>query len=345
MSDFTFGIVSDTQYVDADDGTTFDGSTVRRHRQSLETLKKACRAFTAVSNPPINTCVLMGDVLDGKCKKMGNTEQCITEVFCALTLSPPTCQWHFCIGNHDLLCFTRDEILRHFTPTSLKDVCAATQLYYDYVPFPGCRFIFLDGYDKSVLGPSRPEYQQEMEQLMTSKNPNLSIDGAPWFHGLSSMDMRYVPYNGAVSDEQLIWLENTLQFSYTTRERAFIFTHMPLYAGCCRPAGLLINAEAVMAILHKYPGTVGAVFAGHDHDGGYNCDAMDIHHIIPPSPLECDLDEVAYGHVSVHLAPGTVSGRDPEGDFFTLHWTGKTPTSPHYATWPGGKKLRFPKFE
>ena len=35
-----------------------------------------------------------------------------------------------------------------------------------------------------------------------------------------------------------------------------------------------------MSILHKYPGVVGAVFAGHDHDGGYNVDAMDIHHIV-----------------------------------------------------------------
>ena len=37
-----------------------------------------------------------------------------------------------------------------------------------------------------------------------------------------------------------------------------------------------------MGILHKYPGVVGAVFAGHDHDGGYNVDAMDIHHIVRP---------------------------------------------------------------
>ena len=92
MGDFNFGIVSDTQYVDADDGTTFDAKTVRRHRQSLETLKLACRAFAAVADPPILSCVLLGDVLDGKCKKMNNTEHCITEVFCALTLSPPSCQ-------------------------------------------------------------------------------------------------------------------------------------------------------------------------------------------------------------------------------------------------------------
>ena len=40
---------------------------------------------------------------------------------------------------------------------------------------------------------------------------------------------------------------------------------------------------------------VGAVFAGHDHDGGYNVDAMDVHHIIPPAPLECALGQVRLG--------------------------------------------------
>ena len=176
-TNFSFGIVSDTQYADCDDGTTYNGTVVRRHRQSLDTLKQACRSFASATNPPISTCVLLGDVLDGKCKDLGITEQCITDIFCALTLSPSSCQWHYCIGNHDMVCFSRDEILQHFTPTFQKGVCTAEQLYYDYVPFPGCRFIFLDGYDMSTLGPARPEYKTEVERLLVSKNPNLAIPG------------------------------------------------------------------------------------------------------------------------------------------------------------------------
>ena len=53
---------------------------------------------------------------------------------------------------------------------------------------------------------------------------------------------------GACSDQQLAWLENTLQFSYTTRERAFIFTHMPIYLGCCRPSGVMLNGRKTIAL-------------------------------------------------------------------------------------------------
>ena len=76
-----------------------------------------------------------------------------------------------------MVCFSREEILRHFTPTFQKGVCSVEQLYYDYVPFPGCRFIFLDGYDMSTLGPARPEYKTEIERLLVSRNPNLAIPG------------------------------------------------------------------------------------------------------------------------------------------------------------------------
>jgi isopenicillin-N N-acyltransferase-like protein len=93
--EFTFGIIADTQYVNAADGSNFDGSVVRRHRQSLTILAQAQRSFRAMcaaapadgtpalaaaavsSADPLPTAqtmhnfkcaVLLGDVLDGRAK-------------------------------------------------------------------------------------------------------------------------------------------------------------------------------------------------------------------------------------------------------------------------------------
>jgi len=345
--DFAFGLIADIQYVDAPDGTTHDGSMVRRHRQSLETLKTACLAYCEVTSPRIEHCVLLGDVLDGKSKNLGLVDPGLVDVLCALSMGPQNATWHTALGNHDLVCLTRAQILETFIPQCVRATCSVERLYYDVSPLPGVRFIFLDGYDKSVLGPSKEEHKAEVEALLARKNPNLSVPGASWFEGLGPMDRRYVPYNGAVGAEQLAWLENTLFYCSAARERAFLFTHMPIYAAACRVSGLVLNAEEVMAAVHRFPGVVGAVFAGLDHDGGYNVDAMGVHHIIPPAPLECNVGQVAYGHVTVHLGntTTTAAGRRVDDDHFVLHWQGKTPSSPLYAPWPAGKRLSFPPFE
>lgn len=57
------GIVGDTQYVDSDNGHTFDGKTVRRYRQSLKILGRAIDYFEANN---VNIRVIVGDLLDSK---------------------------------------------------------------------------------------------------------------------------------------------------------------------------------------------------------------------------------------------------------------------------------------
>lgn len=57
------GIVGDTQYVDSDDGHTFDGKTVRRYRQSLKILAHAIDYFESNN---VNIRVVVGDLLDSK---------------------------------------------------------------------------------------------------------------------------------------------------------------------------------------------------------------------------------------------------------------------------------------
>jgi hypothetical protein len=40
---------------------------------------------------------------------------------------------------------------------------------------------------------------------------------------------------------------------------------------------------------------------GHDHDGGYAMDEAGIHHLVLPAPLECAIDEVAYGNKYIYI--------------------------------------------
>ena len=160
---FAFGLIADTQYVNADDGTTFDGMSVRRYRQSLETLKKACFSYVELShNRNLVCCVQLGDVIDEKSKKLGISDKSIDEVIevCKST----GLQWHYCIGNHDLICFSREYLSSKLIPNDSLGKCS-TKLYYDFIPSPSCRFIFLDGYDISSISSSTPQNNEYATQL------------------------------------------------------------------------------------------------------------------------------------------------------------------------------------
>lgn len=327
---FSFGLIGDTQYVDADDGSTFDGSTIRRYRQSLSTLESACASFKSLRT---SFCVLLGDTVDSKCKAMESADHCLEKIHDILRQSESP--WHFCIGNHDLICFSRQQIHEKLTATSMKCKCMPPRLYYDFSPLAGYRFIFLDGYEVSTINASSDENKELAKNILAAKNPNLSVNGAGWFEGLSIENQRFVPYNGGLSDNQLSWFDETLHHANINGDRCFVFSHMPCNVHCCRPGGLIWNSEKVMDIMHKHRGTVAAFIAGHDHDGGYAVDKFGIHHLVLPSPLECAKDEVAYGHMTIPDVPLSASL------FFELNWTGKVPQSANYSQWP--KRMLFPQ--
>ena len=327
---FSFGVIGDTQYVDADDGSTFDGSTIRRYRQSLSTLESACASFKSSQT---SLCILLGDTVDGKCKSMELADSCLEKI--QIILKQSDSPWHFCIGNHDLVCFSREQIFQKLTAVSMKLQCSPSRLYYDFSPSVGYRFIFLDGYDVSTINASSDTNKALAIDILTSKNPNLSVEGAGWFEGLTIENQRFVPYNGGLSENQLRWFDETLKLARNNGDCCFVFSHMPCYLSCCRPSGLIWNSEKIVEIMHQHKGAVAAFIAGHDHDGGYAVDEIGIHHLVLPSPLECAKNEVAYGHITI---PDTSLSSSP---FFELHWTGKVPQSTNYAPWP--KKMLFPR--
>jgi hypothetical protein len=337
--DFSFGIIGDTQFCYDEDGMQFgDPSRVRRYSASLPKFETAVKYFKDQAKlGPLPCCILLGDVVDGKTKRDGNSNEAMEEFRQVLNRSngidniDPT--WHFIVGNHDLYSFTREDIYNNefYIPNYIRSQgnCNSKRLYYSFKPFKGYRFIVLDPFEISTCGANSTDNEKKANDIINNKNPNIA-SGGDWLEGLNDYDKRYVPYNGAVSDEQLLWLQNELNdskagnssSSLSERERVIVFTHCPLYEKCCRGSAITWNSDEILLLL-RTSGNCIACFYGHDHDGGYAQDASGIHHIVPPAVLEAQVPDNAHGLINVHHDSSTL----------VMNWMGKPPPSDRF-TWP-----------
>lgn len=309
-SQFSFGLLADLHFLDADNGTNFAGTKTRRFRQSFEMMKEADSQFQ-IQRTDFN--IQLGDMLDGSAKARGLRDICLDEVF-ALTRKS-TRPWHYVIGNHECYNYTREEMKQYFIPQSYQDSCSSSSLYYEFSPKPGFRCLILDGYDICTMNASSEVHKESAENLILSKNHNYAAGSNNWFEGLAPELMRYVPFNGTIGQTQLKWLRNTLHAAECNHEKCIIFCHMPVLAAASQEQNVMWTCEEVLEVLHSVAaGTVMAWINGHDHDGGYAVDSKGIHHITPPAPIECDEGEVSYGTMTVH------------DDFsMSLEWMGKLP--------------------
>lgn len=320
---FQFGIVGDVQFVDDDDGPNFDGSAIRRYRQSYDIFSQASKEFDKLS---IKHSIQVGDVIDLKCKNYGTSEVSFNQILdCAKSSKQ---EWKFCLGNHDFVCLSREKLYDLAIDVEFKSFCSPSKLFYDYSPSPGIRFLILDAYDISLISPSTVSNGETAARLIHSKNPNVNIPGRDWLIGLPRHLHKFVPFNGGIGRSQLDWLRRTLQFSQDSKELCFIFSHVPIFEGCCDPATLMFNNDEVLSVIHDFE-NIAAFIAGHDHNGGYGIDVKGIHHIIPPAPLECMPSQVAYGYISVH------------DSYFQLHWYGKLPKWGNVDMWQRRMQINY----
>ncbi|CAE7569258.1 unnamed protein product, partial [Symbiodinium sp. CCMP2456] len=94
------------------------------------------------------------------------------------------------------------------------------------------------------------------------------------------------------------WFEHGL-FGAQAR-KALIFLHVPLFEAATKAKTVVWNSEEVLQVLHSHSDTVVAVFAGHDHNGGYAVDAAGIHHITMNSPLTAEPGSDCYAVLECH---------------------------------------------
>ncbi len=314
---FSFGIISDIQYCDMDDFRSSTAGEVRKYRDSIKHLRKGVQLWNK-SHPYF--VAQLGDLIDEKNKRlqgqdaahkaagevMGEFAKCEMPVL-------------HCMGNHDLNNFNWMELRNMFhTPQpepSRGSFCVhkaaeskppeqvtAADFRFVYRPAAGWAVIVLNAYEVSVLQPMQCKGFVLAKASIEKHNPNAKALFATYpdhpydpsvnaCKDLASQqyEARFWHINGGVGEQALDWLRQEVATALQKDERILVLTHLPLDPESC-PGGhrrlLLYDAEDVMKILGEEGcGHVVAVFAGHEHKGGYTCDRYGIHHITLQSPL------------------------------------------------------------
>lgn len=84
--------------------------------------------------------------------------------------------------------------------------------------------------------------------------------------GMTGVDSRWMPYNGAHGEAQLTWLEAELSSARAEQQRVVVLTHVGVCPGVCDDDCLSWDYPQVLEILHGAgKDLVAAVFSGHDH--------------------------------------------------------------------------------
>lgn len=218
----TFGIVSDIQYADFDNGTDFSKTSERYFRNSLNLVKKAIEDWKC-SHCPLSFVIQLGDLIDGRNKRMGSKEESKKALDTVLgifqNLQVPV---YHVLGNHELYNFNRSFYL-HSPVNSALSVNAQSvtnQFYYSFSPHPKLRFIAVDSYEVSVLGYSddlENENYLKAKELLHQHNSNENSTS-----GLRGFEKRWTSYNGGISHKQLQWLIETLRKAQSQEQNVII---------------------------------------------------------------------------------------------------------------------------
>lgn len=310
---FSFGLITDIQYADIDNGYNYQRTSKRYYRKGLACLGNAIANW---NSNKVDFVLQLGDMIDGKSHRNNKATKDLKQ----LRKKCDKFQGYFahCCGNHELYNISRDEYKDSFlypkiqtnipiSETKLKTLYSSDSLTnanlcaYHFSPHPGFRFIVLDCYDISPLGrePTDERYMQGMA-ILEKHNKNDDKNDPPRV----TSKLKYVKYNGGISQEQLIWLDEVLTYSDSISEKVIISGHISLKAESCSEMCVIWNNQDVLDVLYKHE-SVAAYFSGHDHEmHGYYLDEKGIHHrsfasVIETPPASKGGKETAFAIVNV----------------------------------------------
>src|SRR5262249_10911637 len=119
-------------------------------------------------------------------------------------------------------------------------------------PQPGSvwRIVVLDPYEIARLGRGDTDSRRvEAVELLGEKNPRCLVPGANWFERVPDGNMRFVPFNGALSPQQLRWLRQTLEAAAEDGETVVVVCHVPLHPRATTRTTLVWNYSDVLDVL------------------------------------------------------------------------------------------------
>ncbi|XP_034050331.1 manganese-dependent ADP-ribose/CDP-alcohol diphosphatase isoform X2 [Thalassophryne amazonica] len=214
---FTFGVISDVQYADINDGSDYTKTRRRFYRNSLQLLRNAMRSWSSVRPGFI---LQLGDVIDGFNKQHGDSERALESVL--TELSSGEAEVHHVWGNHEFYNFNRRELMGsklNSAPRRDGGLLAQDIYAYTFSPAPGFIFVVLDAYDVSVLGREESSEQHRTAlDLIKRYNSNQDLNCPP----MCLDHTRYRMFNGGFSKTQLDWLDDLLSAADEKQERVTI---------------------------------------------------------------------------------------------------------------------------
>ncbi|CAM6086523.1 unnamed protein product [Calypogeia fissa] len=294
---FSFGVITDVQYADIPDGASFLG-TPRFYRHALEVLNRAVANWNQLGR--VIFAIHFGDLVDGLSKDESHVA--FDKVLAGFNAFHGGSVYHM-IGNHCLYNLPRVELNQLLKIPPSPD----ERSYYEFSPYPGFRFVVLDGYDISVLGwPEEHPKAQMAIRLLDKINPNEDKNSPI---GLKGDMARFVKFNGGLGNDQLSWLDHVLHTASLANEKTIVCCHLPLHPATLEsPSALCWNYVDVLVTLQKYSCVV-ACLSGHAHTGGYTIDSHGIHYVVLEAVLECPPEEDAFGVIDVFPDRLSLAGR------------------------------------
>jgi len=235
----------------------------RRYRDALPGLRAAVDDW---NGRDLAFVIQLGDIIDGNVNDTATREDLRTVLAEFGRLKH---RLYHVLGNH---CLT---LPRAF----VADALGLKRAYYDFER-GGWRFIVLDGMDVGVMGwpPDSPHHRAGEAYLREQPTAK--------------------PYNGAIGEEQLDWLEATLADADRHDQRAVLFCHLPAHPASAARSLCLWNHRKVREILQRHP-CIAAFINGHEHAGGYAV-ADGVHYLTLHGLVEAPPGEPCHGVIDVY---------------------------------------------
>lgn len=238
---FSFGVIADVQWLDADDGYNYARTVKRCYRGALDVLGLAVDWWCDRQDPPLFIAQL-GDLIDGQNHAAGQSQAALDGALAHLDRAP--CPVVNLLGNHELYNFSRAELASRLGTAPPATGCIigpdGDREYYSFMAAPGWRFLVLDAYRDAVIGYPKDDARFiKNARYLSDRNPNINPENpdasGDWLAGIPRGDKsrRFVPYNGGLGAEQLAWLRAELRDASQHHERVIVLSHVILHPKAC----------------------------------------------------------------------------------------------------------------
>ncbi|XP_048772198.2 manganese-dependent ADP-ribose/CDP-alcohol diphosphatase-like isoform X2 [Ostrea edulis] len=276
---YKFGLIADVQYADSENGFNFSRTNERFYRRSLTLLKEAVDVWKKCD---VDSVLQLGDVIDGKCKGIEQSDICLQRVLDQFDELQRDV--YHVWGNHELYNFDRKWLMTSDLAPKGASRSPPDCAYYSVDLHPQLRLVALDCYEVSLLGVDKSyRYFDQAWETLSAINKNATWNSP---EGLVDLERRFLKYNGGCSTRQVQWLNEELAEARRRKQNVIVIGHSPVLESSGHASNLLWNFDEILQVLSAHKDSVLCYCCGHDHDGGFDQDEAGIHHITLPGVIE-----------------------------------------------------------